>query len=217
MGIIYIYIFVEKTKMEQVVYSNTNYCIYEADEGCLMELSEFIVRENYKHHSMDAIDADIAIETNEVFNEEHHYIQNSKIFLARNTCGKLIGSIRVFKWNRKDILPIQKIFNINPLEYIGANRSYSYWHIGRFAIDSYTGISTVALFKQLMSLAIEPIVHDSNSFMIAEIDSKLLKVMNALGISTITIGKPMFYLASETIPVYSTKQGLSNFYNKYER
>lgn len=202
--------------MEKIIYSNTNYCIYEADERCLMELSEFIVRENHKHHSLNVQDTDIAIETNEVFNEEYRYVRNSKIFLARNAYGKLIGSIRVFKWNRKDILPIQKIFNIDPLECIGTDYSYSYWHIGRFAIDSYTGLSTLMLFKQLMTLAIEPIVHDSNSFMIAEIDSKLLRVMNVLGISTITLGKPIHYLASETIPVYSTKQGLSDFYNKYE-
>lgn len=180
-----------------------------------MELSEFIVRENYKHHSQSVQDADIAMETIEVFNEEQHHVRDSKIFLARNVCGKLIGSIRVFKWNRKDILPIQKIFNIDPLKCIGSDDSYSYWHIGRFAIDAYTGISTLTLFKQLMVLAIEPIVHDSNSFMVAEIDSKLLRVMNALGISTITLGKPIYYLASETIPVYSTKQGLTTFYNKH--
>ena len=52
--------------------------------------------------------------------------------------------------------------------------------------------------------------------MIAETDSKLLKVMNTLGIETVRLGHSINYLASETIPVYSSKNGLLLFYNHYE-
>lgn len=99
---------------------------------------------------------------------------------------------------------------------IHSESDYCYWHIGRFAIDSFAGIPTITLFKQLMMYAIHPIVCDDNSYMIAETDSKLLKVMNALGIETIQLGNSVNYLASETIPICSSKNGLIWFYKHYE-
>ena len=63
---------------------------------------------------------------------------------------------------------------------------------------------------------IELIVCDDNSYMIAETDCKLLNVMNALGIETIQLGNSVNYLASETIPICSSKNGLIWFYKHYE-
>ena len=60
-----------------------------------------------------------------------------------------------------------------------------------------------------MALAIKPIVEDKNSCLIAEVDSKLLKV------DTHQVGKPINYLASETIPIFASKRGVSKFYSKY--
>ena len=53
-----------------------------------------------------------------------------------------------------------------------------------------------------MALAVQPIVEDKYSYMISEIDSKLLKVMKVLGFGTRQIGKSIDYLTSETVPVY---------------
>ena len=36
---------------------------------------------------------------------------------------------------------------------IHSESDYSYWHIGRFAVDSFVGIPTLTLFKQLMVYA----------------------------------------------------------------
>ncbi len=66
-----------------------------------------------------------------------------------------------------------------------------------------------------MALPVRPIVGDSDSYMIAEIDSKLLKVMNALGFETNQLGDSMYYLTSETVPISSNKQGIMGFYSKY--
>lgn len=202
--------------MEKIILSTENYCVCEATEECLMELSEFIVSENYKHHSSDNNVVDYNQEISDVLKEEQGYRNHSRVFFARDHKGKLVGSIRVFKWDRKETLPIQKIFNINPLSKIGDDESYTYWHIGRFAVDSQAQISPVKLFKLLMTLAIEPIVQEANSFMIAEIDSKLLRVMNTLGIKTVNLGAPIYYLASNTVPVYSSKSGLIDFYNRHK-
>lgn len=67
-----------------------------------------------------------------------------------------------------------------------------------------------------MVYAVHPIVCDVKSYMIAETDSKLLKVMNALGIETVQIGQSINYLASETVPVCSSKNGLMLFYKHYK-
>lgn len=201
--------------MENLIYTNNSYAIGRLDKENLYELAEFVVRENYKHHVGVFSSESIMEEIYNVYQEELQYVDYSMIFVVRNSAGKIIGSIRVFKWDRKTILPLQKIFGINPLKIIHQERDYSYWHIGRFAIDSFAGIPTITLFKQLMVYAIHPIVCDDKSYMIAETDSKLLKVMNVLGIETIQLGHSINYLASETIPVCSSKNGLLLFYKHY--
>lgn len=203
--------------MEKLIYANGQYNIWQlTGKGCLQELAEFVVRENYKHHIGDFSYESIKDEIDSVYQEELQYIDNSTIFVVRNEAGKIIGSISVFKWDRKKTLPLQKIFGINPLMTIHSESDYSYWHIGRFAVDSFAGIPTITLFKQLMVYAVHPIVCDEKSYMIAETDSKLLKVMNVLGIETIQLGHPINYLASETIPICSSKSGLMLFYKRYE-
>lgn len=67
-----------------------------------------------------------------------------------------------------------------------------------------------------MIYAITPICEQQNSYMIAECDSKLLRVMGLLGISTVRLGSGVHYLGSETIPVYSNRMGLMSFYYKYK-
>ena len=100
------------------------------------------------------------------------------------------------------------------MQYIEEGK-YNYWHIGRFAIAKDSETSTLTLFKRLMALAVMPIVEDKYSYMIVEIDSKLLKVMKALGFGTRQIGKSIDCLTSETIPVCSSKRGIMGFFSKY--
>lgn len=150
-----------------------------------------------------------------VYNEEKAlYSDTSNIYIARYD-HKIIGSIRAFKWDRKKELPIERMYGINPLKTISHVKYAEYWHIGRFAIAKDSGISTLTLFKRLMALAVKPIVEDKYSYMIAEIDSKLLKVMKVLGFGTRQIGKSIDYLTSETVPVCSSKRGIKGFFSKY--
>lgn len=92
---------------------------------------------------------------------------------------------------------------------------YDYWHVGRFAIDSLSGVSTLVLFKRLMVLAVRPIVQCKNNYMVAEIDSKLLRVMSTLGFVTNQLGESVYYLTSETVPVCSDHEGLMGFYSRF--
>lgn len=201
--------------MEKWIYTNEYYGICKLDKGNLHELAEFVVKENFKHHVGDFSSESIKEEIHSVYQEELQYIDVSTIFVARNNVGKIIGSIRVFKWDRQKPLPLQKIFDINPLIVINPGADCSYWHIGRLAIDSFAGLPTITLFKQLMVYAVHPIVCEDESYMIAETDVKLLKVMNMLGIKTIQLGHSVNYLASKTIPICSSKNGLLLFYRRY--
>ena len=202
--------------MEQLVFHNSSYKIWRSDIESLKELSSFVVVENVKHHNGQEHAEQINTEIDAIYQEELTYAKNSIIYIVKDNSQKIIGSIRVFKWNRKDELPIQKIFGINPLQVVHHENKYSYWHIGRFAIDSFAGIPTMQLFKQLMVLAIQHIIKDTFSYMIAETDIKLLRIVNALGIKTTRLGISKVYLNSETIPICSSKKGLTDFYHRHD-
>jgi len=65
--------------------------------------------------------------------------------------------------------------------------------------------------------AITPVCKEENSLAFAECDSKLLRVMNIMGIKTEVIGDSIDYLGSKTIPVSMNYNGLKDFYiaNQY--
>lgn len=201
--------------MEKIVVSCKDYTIFRADVDILHDVARFVVTENYNHHSSGVYPETIKKEIDEIYKEELSYTNGSECFVVRDNENNLIGCIRVFKWDTHILLPMQKIFHVSPLEIINNDPEASFWHIGRFAIKSTFGFSTVTLFKQLMTLAVTPIMHAGNSYMIAETDCHLLKIMNALGIETRKIADPLIYLASRTIPIYSSKEGLTRFYQKY--
>lgn len=181
----------------------------------LTELAKFVVEENFNHHCENSIPTmQLQKDIEDIYNEELNYFENSEIFVAKNLSGTIQGSIRVIKWDYKTELPIQKIFNINPLD-INRSEESTIWHIGRFATNKTNKDRT--LFKRLMMYAITPICNDKNSIAYAECDSKLLKVMGLMGIKTVVIGDSINYLGSETIPVSMNYEGLKGFYdaNKY--
>ena len=202
--------------MEKKVASFKEYEIFVADKSCLNEIANFVVRENYSHHISSFTEKEVKEDIKSVLEEEEYlYNKKSRIYIAKDFSGKMIGCIRSFHWDKHKILPIEKVYGINPLSAIHKEAKYNYWHIGRFAIAKDSGISTLTLFKRLMALAVKPIVEDKYSYMIAEIDSKLLKVMKVLGFGTRQIGKSIDYLTSETVPVCSSKRGIKGFFSKY--
>ena len=200
--------------MEDIVWSCSDYSIIKVGTDRLHDIARFVVTQNYSHHSYGSIPETSNQEIEDIFHEELAYSGTSMYFIVVNADGKMIGCIRVFKWDKLTPTPMQKIFHISPLEKVTYTPQTSFWHIGRFAIDSTSGLSTITMFKQLMTLAVAPILREDDSYMIAETDSHLLRVMNLLGIETRQIGEPMIYLASETIPVYSSKRGLTRFYQR---
>lgn len=178
----------------------------------ILNLAQFVVEENFNHHSNNKQPKNYKNSIDSIYNEEINYFNNSEIFVAKNNVGSILGSIRILKWNYSDLLPLQKIFGINPLLAIKSDRINNIYHIGRFAIKK--GVRDINLFKQLMVCAIGPVCENEDNVVFAECDRKLLRILTMLGIEATVIGESITYLGSETIPIAITQKGLINFYNK---
>jgi len=111
-----------------------------------------------------------------------------------------------------DILPIQKIFGINPLLAVQNSNFNNLFHIGRFAIKK--DVRDIKLLKQLMVYAIAPVCEHEGNIAFAECDSKLLRILTMMGIKATRLGESVDYLGSETIPIAMSYDGLIDFYNK---
>ena len=185
---------------------------YSLSNKDLYELAEFVVTENFNHHEDFSDVNQFKTEVDDIYHEEKSF-KKSKIFVSRDNESKISGSIRVVKWNHKDVLPIEKLFNINPQDII-KNKATNIWHIGRFAIRKGIDKTGFGVFKTLMAYAINEVCHNKNSVAIAECDAKLLKVLKLMGIEAITLAEPIHYLGSETIPVLLTYNGLKKFLDK---
>jgi hypothetical protein len=179
----------------------------------LSELAKFVVTENYVHHQEEDFIENLEEETMKVLEEELSFYSNSEVFVAKDVFGNIQGAIRVTKWDMSTVLPIQSLFNVNPLSLVkNSKTAQSIWHIGRFATIKNNPDRN--LFKRLMICAISPICKEKKGIALAECDRKLLRVMNLMGIKTQTVGESIYYLGSETIPISMNYQGLKDFYEK---
>ncbi len=101
----------------------------------LNDLAKFVVEENFNHHcevapNEAAHHIELEKDVDDIYNDELNYFKNSKFFVAKDSSGNIQGSIRVIKWDYKATLPLQKIFNINPLDTLGSTQKVSsIWHI----------------------------------------------------------------------------------------
>ena len=149
--------------MEKVIWSCNDYSILRVGTDRLHDIARFVVTQNYNHHSSEPIPDTARQEIEDIYREELSYSEDSACFIVRDKEGRMVGSIRVFRWDKQTPTPMHKIFHISPLEKVGDTPRTSFWHIGRFAIDSTSGFSTVTLFKQLMTLAVTPILREDDS------------------------------------------------------
>ncbi|MDQ1090508.1 hypothetical protein [Siphonobacter sp. SORGH_AS_1065] len=173
----------------------------------LIDLAKFIVHQNLPQH----YSSNLSINN---YTEIVHsiYLEDKVLFDASFICvaikdAQIIGSVKVTKWDNKCILPLQKIFNIDPLQ-LKTIESQQIWHISRFAISMK---DSIRLLKKLISIAIYPICCAEGSIMVAECDSKFLKTLNLMGLSTQILAESTFYLGSETFPILSTQICLKDF------
>lgn len=177
----------------------------------LFDLANFIVTENFTHHTNEEMPADVAEDINGIYEEERNYFSNSKIFVAKDNQDSMVGAIRVLKWNYTVVLPLEKIFGINPFYAITQPNVNDIYHIGRFAVRK--DACDLNLFKRLLVCVSEVICTNPGNIAFAECDSKLLRILRLLGVKAMVIGESVNYLGSETIPIAMTYEGIIDFYN----
>jgi N-acyl-L-homoserine lactone synthetase len=199
--------------MDKLIASYGNYSICQLSKSGLLDLAKFVVAENYRRHQKLANDNKVNDdEVSDIYKEEAHFFEHSVILVAKNNKNEIIGSIRLLKWNRKDELPITKLFGITNLDEVSPKDSDAHiWHVGRFAVNADLGTDGILLFRILMTCAATLICRYQNGIMFAECDSKLLKIMKLMGIKAIVLDDGIEYLGSITLPIYITRSGMAKF------
>ncbi len=183
----------------------------------LSELANFVVNENMCHHNDSETSKREHIQDmiTKMYYEDLNLFLNSEFFVSKDSSGEIEGVIRIVKWDYHQELPIQKLFQIDPLQLTSRRRQTPIWHIGRFATRK--NIGDRLLFKKLMICAIAPLCRKKRGMAFAECDSKLLRAMKLLGIKAKVLGKSINYLGSETIPISLDYEGLKEFYHKNKK
>jgi hypothetical protein len=182
------------------------------EKNRLKDLAEFVVRENFEHHSNNPFPENYTTDVNAVYDEELNLFENSEVYITRNQGGTITSAIRVLKWNYTDVLPLQKIFGIDPILAIDNPNVNDIYHIGRFAVSK--NVRDINLFKRLLVCVAKPICEQKGNMAFAECDNKLLRILNLLGVKTMIIGDSINYLGSETIPIAMNYDGVKNFYDE---
>lgn len=188
---------------------NIEYC--KLGHENIDQLIHFVLSENYLHHQNFKTAEELHSEQQVLYAEEREY-RNSHIFIAVSQ-NFIRGSIRIFRKQPKQILPLEKIFNIKIQELVDDERPI--YHIGRFAVTKGADNNGFRIFKTLMVLALNVAKEDQTGTVFAECDVKLLRTIRLLGIEAEAIGKPIHYLGSETVPIKLPWSGYKNFVNKH--
>ena len=109
--------------METLILKKQLYSIRQTDGSAIYSIVKFVVTENYKYHKGNTLEEMIQKKICSIYEKELRYAANSIILLVRNLNNKIMRSIRVFKWDKEQVLPIQKIFGINLLHSIGTQNN----------------------------------------------------------------------------------------------
>lgn len=176
---------------------------------------EFSILTNYHNYNQIIDQSDLEHDLIVNYNKELDFFENA-FYYAILADDNILGTIRAVKWNHTTTLPMEEIYEISVDDVLkNYNSNKTIWHIGRFAIDSKAHHNLNSqLLKMLLMYAIKPICQNQNSIALAECDTRLLKIINKLGIKTKILAEPVLYLGSETVPILSERTDLLLFYNK---
>lgn len=180
---------------------------YRLPLSCTKELISYVITENYLHHGVKKEAAELESESAVLCAEEAQYT-DSYIFAAM-AGNRLCGSIRICKKLPGQVLPLEKMYGLDISALVPGGASV--YHIGRFAVSKGADGSGIRVFKTLMALALHVADKDPAGTVFAECDRKLLRTVRHLGIEAEPIGKPVFYLGSETVPVQMPRGSYQKF------
>lgn len=176
---------------------------------------EFSILTNYRNYNqtINLFDLEHVLWIN--YNKELVFFENA-FYYAILVDSDILGTIRTVKWNHATALTMEEVYGISVEKKLKVyNSNNTIWHIGRFAISNKACQNLSSkLLKMLLMYAIKPICENEGSIALAECDTRLLKIINKLGIRTKTLADPVVYLGSETVPILSKRADLLHFYFK---
>ena len=187
----------------------------------LEKLSRLVISVNYKHHlNQQSYPNDEFIK---IYGEDIQALSNSDFYAIYDNKNEIFASVKCQKWNNSTILAIEKDFRIDLMYFIrGLNfQPREVFHIGRFVIDqdkirknTLLRQKRLDILKLLMYYALFPVFNSSYNIFFCECDEKLFSKLNLLGLYPQTIGTPMEYMGSETIPIFCDYNGIKEFFNR---
>ncbi|MDR0941202.1 MAG: hypothetical protein LBM68_03130 [Bacteroidales bacterium] len=193
-------------------------CLHDISESLLLELSQFVVTTNYARHC-GKLPPSMEEEIQEVYRDELVYAPHSRFYIVENTeTQNIVGCIRIIRWDKQCVLPIEKEFNVNVHNFVNAQSDTveQVFHMGRFAIAKETERIGMILFKTLLYNAFCSVGVSKNAIVFAELDEKLFRIFRLLNISSISLGQSKIELGSETIPAYIKAEGFKPFIEKHK-
>jgi hypothetical protein len=110
---------------------------------------------------------------------------------------------------------LEKIFSVNVTALVPANTPI--FHIGRLAVSKGESIGAMRVFKTLMALALSEADKYPEGITFAECDCRLLRTIHHLGIEAVILGKSVFYLGSETVPVMLRRENYQLFLERNQQ
>ena len=205
--------------MKEFPYQYSCQCLSVASESAIKEVSQFVVTTNYIRHN-GALPNSINEEIQDVYCEDLHYQSNSWFYVMKNdTTQNIVGSIRVIRWDKQCVLPIEKKFGVSVKKLVEEqlHTVEQVFHIGRFAVSTKEiGFASIILFKILLTYAFRSVCVAENSIVLAELDKKLCATLQLFNIHTTQVGQSKIELGSETIPICIDAKKLYPFVEKYK-
>lgn len=208
--------------MDKLLTKFDDYSLWLADRTSLREISNFIIRTNYEFHMGALIFPKDEIEDNYRHIYENH--EASYFYILKDNNGDYIGTIKSQKWDQQSPLPIEKMFGID-VKSFAANLPFvtnEIWHIGCFAIDQKKILNDqnlmhkrISILKTLLMCALNHVYPNPRNIFLAECDKKLHQTLRVLKIDCEVIGKSIFYLGSETVPMFNTGKGIKTFFESH--
>jgi len=194
---------------------NEKFAFYQVEEQDIFNSVEFSILVNYYNYSLDIETVEFEYDIIANYRKELDLFEKSYYYAV--LCEKdIVGTIRTVKWDKGMTLPMEEIYGLSIDNIVGFCHK-EVWHIGRFAIDRKARYAlSNRMLKMLLMYAIAPVCQRQASIVLAECDIRLLKIINKLGIKTMTLAFPVDYLGSETVPILSNKNDLMPFYIQNE-
>jgi len=205
--------------MRNLICAYNDFSLWEIKErNELPYLDQFVLKVYYYHHlKQNYYPQD---ELSMMIQEDNDSLMNSSFFVAYDNSRRIIGTIKLQKWDGENELSIEKDFKVDLKKIIRSLplKPRQIYHIGRFAIDQNLirrdpGLTQnrLKILKSLMYYALFPVFEKKSNIFLCECDEKLLTKLKFLGIYPQVIGPPKVHLGSKTLPIYCNHDGIKEF------